>query len=153
MAAYFCDSSALVKRYITEKGSTWLTAKLDPKVGNFVFIARITFVEVISAISRKERGGHISAVDAITAQTRFETDYLGEFFNLEITETLIKDSAILAKTYALRGYDAVQLAAALQTQQTRTTSNLTPLTFLSSDSVLNDAALSEGFTVDDPNNH
>ncbi len=63
MAAFFCDSSAIVKRYIAETGSAWLSAATDPK-NNRVYVARITFVEVISAISRREKGNHISAVDA-----------------------------------------------------------------------------------------
>lgn len=44
MATYFCDTSALVKRYVTETGSVWLAATIAPKVGNYIFIARITFV-------------------------------------------------------------------------------------------------------------
>lgn len=57
MSAFFGDSSALVKRYANETSSVWLTTTIDPKFGNYVFIARITFVEVVSAITRKERGG------------------------------------------------------------------------------------------------
>lgn len=114
MAAYFCDTSALVKRYVAETGSAWLTATIAPQAGNYVFIARIAFVEVISAIARRERGKHISPTDAKTAQTQFETDYSSEFFNVEISENLINEAANLAGKHALRGYDAVQLAAALK---------------------------------------
>ena len=153
MATYFCDTSALVKRYVTEIGSTWLMATIDPKGGNYVFIARITFVEVISAISRKERGGHISTHDATAAKTQFEIDYSNEFVSVEIAETLIVEAAKLAEKHALRGYDAVQLAAALQTQAKRASRNLPPLTLLSADTDLNAAAVSEGLTVDNPNNH
>ena len=153
MATYFCDTSALAKRYVTETGSAWLTATIDPKVGNYVFIARITFVEVVSAISRKERGGHISATDATTAKKQFETDYSGEFVSVEITETLILEAAKLAEKHALRGYEAVQLAASLETQAKRAVRGLPPLTLLSADTDLNDAAIAEGLTVDDPNNH
>jgi len=153
MSSFFGDSSALVKRYASETGSAWLTTTIDPKFGNYVFIARITFVEVVSAITRKERGGHLSAVDAATARSQFETDYLGEFFSVEITETLIFEAARLAEKHALRGYDAIQLAAALQTQAKRTVRGLPPLTLLSADTDLNAAAVSEGLTVDNPNNH
>ncbi len=153
MATYFCDTSALAKRYVTETGLAWLMATIDPKVGNYVFIARITFVEVFSAISRKERGGHISAIDAATAKKQFETDYSGEFVSVEITETLILEAARLAEKHALRGYDAVQLAATLETQAKRAVRKLPPLTLLSADTDLNAAAVSEGLTVDNPNNH
>ncbi len=153
MAAYFCDTSALVKRYVAETGSVWLTATIAPQAGNYVFVARITFVEVISAIARRERGKHISPNDAKTAQNQFETDYSSEFFNVEISENLINVAANLAKKYALRGYDAVQLAAALETEKERITLGLSPLTLLSADTDLNAAAVSEGLTVDNPNNH
>ncbi len=72
MAAFFCDSSAVVKRYIAETGSTWLLAMTNPAGGNFVYVARITFVEVISAITRREKGKHILATDADNAQLTFE---------------------------------------------------------------------------------
>ena len=68
MAAYFCDTSELAKRYVAETVSAWLTATIAPKTGNYVFIVRITVVEVVSAISRKQRGGHISATDAAAAK-------------------------------------------------------------------------------------
>lgn len=153
MAAYFCDTSALAKRYVTETGSAWLTAAINPKSGNYVFIARITFVEIVSAVSRKERGGYFSATDAATAKKQFETDYSNEFVSVEITENLILEAAKLAEKHALRGYDAVQLAAALETQTKRAVRGLPPLTLLSADNDLNDAAAAEGLTVDNPNNH
>jgi uncharacterized protein len=100
MAALYCDSSAIVKRYIAETGSAWLSATTDPK-NNRVYVARITFVEVISAISRREKGKHISSTDADTARLTFEQDYLNEFQKVEISENLIVEAANLAKKYAL----------------------------------------------------
>ena len=153
MAAFFCDSSAIVKRYIAETGSAWLSATISPAGGNVVYVARITFVEVISAITRREKGSHISAADADNARLTFEQDYLNEFFKVEISENLITEAANLAKKYALRGYDAVQLAAALETEKERVALGLSSLTLLSADTDLNAAAVNEGLTVDNPNNH
>lgn len=153
MAAFFCDSSAIVKRYIAETGSAWLLANTNPASGNFVYVARITFVEVISAITRREKGNHISTNDADNARLTFEQDYLNEFFKVEISENLINEAASLAKKYALRGYDAIQLAAALETEKARLSLGLSPLTLFSADTELNAAAISEGLTVDNPNNH
>ena len=153
MAAYFCDSSAIVKRYMTETGSVWLETMTAPTSGNRVYVARITFVEVISAITRREKGNHISTNDADNARLTFEQDYLNEFRKVEISEDLINEAAKLAKKYALRGYDAVQLAAALETEKERIALGLSSLTLLSADTDLNDAAIAEGLTVDNPNNH
>ncbi len=153
MATFFCDSSAIVKRYINEIGSVWLSAITNPTGGNRVYVARITFVEVISAITRREKGSHISSTDADTARLTFEQDHLNEFQKVEISEILINEAANLAKKYALRGYDAIQLAAALETENERFALGLSPLTLLSADTDLNAAAAAEGLTVDDPNNH
>ncbi len=152
MTAFFCDSSAIVKRYIAETGSAWIAATTDPK-NNRVYVARIAFVEVIAAITRREKGNHISAIDADNARLTFEHDYLNEFQKVEISETLINEAANLAKKYALRGYDAVQLAAALETEKERLAVGLSSLTLLSADTDLNAEATAVGWSVDDPNNH
>ena len=55
--AYFFDSSALVKRYVAEIGSTWIESLIDPQTGNRLIIARITWVEVLSALARLQREG------------------------------------------------------------------------------------------------
>ena len=153
MAAYFCDSSAIVKRYMTEIGSTWIEALTDPSSGNRVYVARITFVEVVSAVTRREKGLHLSATDADTARLAFEQDFLNIFRKVEISEDLINEAAKLAKKNALRGYDAVQLAAALETEKERIALGLPSLTLLSADTDLNDAATRENLMVDNPNNH
>ncbi|MEH2022679.1 type II toxin-antitoxin system VapC family toxin [Nostoc sp.] len=63
MAIYFIDSSALVKRYISETGSAWVLELFNPTLNNEVFIAAITSVEIIAAITRRSRGGNISITD------------------------------------------------------------------------------------------
>lgn len=60
---YFLDTSAIAKRYITEIGSVWIQALADPLAGNFLVISRITWVEVLSAFSRRQREGSLSAID------------------------------------------------------------------------------------------
>ncbi|MGH9948437.1 MAG: type II toxin-antitoxin system VapC family toxin [Pyrinomonadaceae bacterium] len=152
MAAFFCDSSAIVKRYIDETGSDWLTAIAGPK-DNTVYVARTTFVEVVSAVTRREKGGHISTIGAENARLQFEQDYLKEFQKVEISESLIREAAKFAIKYALRGYDAVQLAAVLESENARVRVGLSSLVLLSADTDLNTAAISEGLTVDDPNDH
>ena len=153
MSTYFCDTSALVKRYIVETGSAWRTTTIDPQPGIRVFIAHITIVEIVSAITRKERGKHLSATDAQKAMIIFEQDCVQEFNIVSLTSSLVDDATTLARKYALRGYDAVQLATALQTNQRRTNSGLPSLTLLSADTDLNTAAVSEGLLIDNPNNH
>lgn len=153
MAAFFCDSSAIVKRYVAEIGSKWVSAIIDPEDGNRIYVARITLVEVVSAISRREKGGHITTSDADISRSKFEQDFFIQFRKVEISESLTEKAAQLAKKYALRGYDAVQLAAALETESERITSGLSSVTLLSADADLNAAAVSEGLAVENPNDY
>lgn len=74
MAAYFVDSSALGKRYIAETGSAWLRGLLDPASGCTVYVVRTTAVEIIAAISRRERGGSLTPTHGVTARSTFRTD-------------------------------------------------------------------------------
>ena len=151
--AFFCDTSALVKRYVSETGTTWLTTTLHPNLKQSVYVAQITIVEIASAITRREKGGSTTPQEALTVFDQFEQDWKTEFTLVDLSADIVSDAVILAKKYALRGYDAVQLATVLFIHRERVVLNIPPLTLLSSDSDLNDAAIAEGLTVDDPNNH
>jgi hypothetical protein len=150
---YFADTSALAKRYVSETGSAWLRNLLDPATGNETFVVRITAVELIAAIARRERGGSLTPTDASTARTAFRTDLATEYHVVEVNEALIDRAMLLAETYALRAYDAVQLATALEVNALCLASGLPPLVLISADAELNTAAVAEGLTVDDPNAH
>ncbi len=153
MAVCFCDSSAIVKRYVAEQGTAWLTGITDPAAGNRVYVAAITGAEVVAAFARKRRGQHLSTSDAATAMTRFRHDYENEFLIVEVAAALIGSAMSLADKHSLRGYDAVQLAAAIQTQQRRNARGVSPLTFITADTDLLDAGAAEGLITDDPNLH
>jgi predicted nucleic acid-binding protein len=151
---YYFDSSALVKRYIRERGTAWVLDITDPGVGNIIFVARITAVEVIAAITRAVRVGSVTSADAFSAKADFRHDYLNQYRTMEITAGLITRAMVLAEQYALRGYDAVQLAAAAETQAYNLSSGGLPvLRLISADTALNIAATAEGLTVEDPNYH
>ena len=74
MAGYFVDSSALVKRYVHETGSVWLSGLVASGTGNDIYIARITTVEVVAALTRRARSGTITAADASAACLLFRND-------------------------------------------------------------------------------
>ncbi len=59
----------------------------------------------------------------------------------------------LANTHALRAYDAVQLAAAIQIRREHQDAGFSPVTLISADQALNDAAPAEGMDLDDPRSH
>lgn len=153
MDVYFFDSSGIVKRYVSERGTTWVIGVTAPATGNRIYVARITGVEVVSAITRRSRSRSLSASDAQTAISQFRFDFQNQYRIVEITPSLITRAMSLAETHALRGYDAVQLAAALEVNTRRLALRMPPLTFISADAALNAAATAEGLTVDDPNLH
>ena len=153
MSAFFCDSSAIVKRYVNEIGSNFIDKLADINNGNVVLLARITQVEVTAAIARRLKNGSITQVDAQNASAVFEHDLTNSYLTVEITPILLSSAVSLAAKYALRGYDAVQLAAALEANTERLQKALLPLTLVSADKELNHAAQAAGLRVENPNNH
>jgi predicted nucleic acid-binding protein len=153
LPAYFFDTSALVKRYVHEIGSTWVEAVTDPVTGNAIYIICVTEVEVTSAITRRQRGGTLSATDAATALAQFRQDLANEYNSIEVTPALLATAVALVETHGLRAYDAMQLAAATTLQAYRAPLALTNLIFVSADHDLNTAAVAEGLSVEDPHTH
>jgi len=60
VAVYFPDTSAAVKRYVQETGSSWIRNLTNPVAGHFLYVARITDVEMTAAIARRRRLGSLS---------------------------------------------------------------------------------------------
>ena len=148
MAAYFLDTSTVLKRYVQETGTAWVQALAAPTVRHSLFVVRITLAETVAAITRRERGGSITPQDAATAVADFQLDFALQYRLVEVSAGLVAQAATLARRHGLRGYDAVQLAAVLEIHATDPS-----VTLLSADAELNTAALAEGLSVDDPNSH
>lgn len=153
MATLFFDSSALVKRYVQETGSEWVSGLCQPEADNTLYVVELTVVETVSAIARRRNRRELSPEEAQTALTVLNLHFAGDYRQIEVTSGLIRQAALLAQRYGLRAYDAVQLSAALQLQAERDDLGLPRLTFLSADNDLNAAAIAEGLAVDNPNNH
>lgn len=153
MAHYYFDSSALVKRYVVETGTGWVTALCTPEAGHTINLVRITGAEMIAAFFRRVQVGSLTSADAQTAAAQFRHELRGRYEIIEVTEAVVDTAMRLAETYALRGYDAVQLAAALELQSVRASFNLPTLIFVSADQRLNTVASTEGLPVENPNNY
>jgi len=80
MSLYYFDTSALVKYYVTEPGSTWvrqLVDQTDADTGqpvNTIFITEISLVEVASALAILNRVGRITRRDRDRAYRNFMND-------------------------------------------------------------------------------
>lgn len=153
MSIYFLDTSAVVKRYVLEKGTQWINGLSDPSAGNSLHVARITTVEVVSAMSRRSRSGSITPADLTQLLTRFRFDLGTQYQVVELTSPLLDEAMRVAEAHALRGYDAVQLAALLAIRRVLSQQQLPPPVLVSADVELNAAATGEGFQTEDPNTH
>lgn len=153
MPAYFFDTSALVKRYARETGTSWVFRLVRPAAANRLYLTRITGAEVVSALTRRERAGRLGTSAATKALARFEREFTNKFAAVEVSAKLVSGAMKLARTYALRGYDAIQLAAALEVHYRRSATGASALILISADDALNAAAVAENLTVDNPNHH
>lgn len=89
MADFFFDTSALVKRFSRETGTAWVIDLVRPASGHIIYLANITSVEVVSAVTRRMRGGHLTVAAAKKALTRFHRSFLRRYVIVEINPPLI----------------------------------------------------------------
>ncbi len=143
---YFLDTSALVKRYVPEIGTNWILSITDPATNHPLAIAQITWVEVLSALARRQREGSLSAEQFVLTLQDFRYDFDNLFQVIEIDQALIEKAGELAIQYPLRAYDSVQLASALFLQYSQ-------LVFVSADERLLNIAQTEGLVTDNPNDY
>lgn len=153
MIAYFFDSSASVKRFAKESGSNWILGLLRPSAQNWIYVSSLSLVEVTAAIARRRKGKTLDINKANKSIKRFQRSFEKRFLIVEVTPQLLDKAAEIADRYELRGYDAVQLASALQANQNRQSLGMSSIIFVSGDKELNSAALAENLVVENPNNY
>ena len=104
MAAYFFDSSALVKRFAQEQGSAFVLSLLRPSTKNRLYAARITEVEVCAALARRKKANTINATQAAKGLRRLRHDLPRRFTQVAMGEGVLVEASRLAEVFALRGY-------------------------------------------------
>ncbi|MBI4673449.1 MAG: type II toxin-antitoxin system VapC family toxin [Chloroflexi bacterium] len=153
MSAYYLDTSALVKRYIQETGTDWVSNLTHPSVGHDLFLGRLAGPELIAAVTRRARGGHLLAEESTRAIANFRADWQGQYNVIEFDETIADLAMTLAAKHGLRGYDSVHIATALRLQEIRESMEESPVIFVSADVEQLDAARKEGLAVENPNDY
>lgn len=105
----YLNSSALVKRYVTERGSEEV-ARLtgESEILGTVLLSR---AEVVAALAKAVRVAALSEDAASAARQRFESEWM-DLVRLAVPEAVVTRAAELAWSHGLRGYDALHLAAA-----------------------------------------
>lgn len=129
----FCDTSALLKLYIVEAGSDAL--KVLVQEAEAVAVCRIAWTEAYAALSRRAR--EVPEDNSLIEQAKAALAYdWPHFVVLEIDQPLVELAGEYADTFALRGYDSIQLAAAFEAGRI----SQTPIFFACFDTRLNKAA-------------
>ncbi len=150
---YFFDTSALVKRYITEIGSDWLRTLNDEQSGNRIILARITWIEMLSAFSRLRRESTLDETAFNIVLQAFEYDWDTQYQIIEFDKTIAEQAGELVKKYPLRAYDSVQLASALKIYKIHAQVAPGLFVFVSADDRLLAVAKSENISVENPLEH
>ena len=150
--AYF-DTSALLKQYVTETGSSWVRTYLSSATAPAVFTSQLTAVEATCAFARRLRDGTLLPADHATAVQAFDYDIAYRYTLLDVMPVTVDAARRLANQHPLRAYDAVQLATAWSLDQDLVSSGEAPLTFICADDRLLAVAQAEGLHTDNPNHH
>ena len=117
-------------------------------------LAEITLAEVAAALAAKHRAPHgLSRQELADAVSDFLGHCNGEYQLVAVDRFIIERAIGLTQNHRLRGYDAVQLGAALVTNQVLANADLTSLTFVTADDDLLKAAQAEGLSSENPNHH
>ena len=147
MALYYLETSALVKLYVLEAGTDHLVQLARKLPENRFAVLAISVVEARSAIRRRERAGDLDRKSATLILDRLQEHIETRFLRQPVTSSVLDDALEMIDRYALRAYDAIQLAGCLALKITAGTE--TP-TFVSSDQELLEAARSELLAVLNP---
>ena len=135
----YLDTSTLVKLYVDEAGTEAVCARVDE--ASSVVTARVAYAEARAAFARHRREGALTAALLRRVVAHVDQDW-PRYTVVEITDSVVRRAGALAERHALRGYDAIHLAAALEVHGAGTNQE-----FACCDVRLNRAARREGLTV------
>lgn len=149
MLTYFMDSSAVVKYYVTEPGSSWVRNVVDTS-SNSSLVTEICVPEVAAALAQMRHSKRFGRKFMNETFTHFQHDLRrGLFFVQTVNSKIIERAATLALTYGIKGYDAVQVTSALIVEE----QTGFQVFFVSGDGKALDVATAENLLVDNPFDH
>lgn len=110
--AYF-DTSALLKRYVRERGSARVLSLMH---GHDLLTSAITPVEILSALARRKRIGDLSTDSFSATLSRVSTERV-RWELVEVTETVLsRAEEIVQGTVPMRTLDAIHVASLMMFQ-------------------------------------
>lgn len=149
MPAYFLDSNIIVKYYVEEPGSDWVRLLVD-EPDNLCLISEITIVEVAAALSQLRGARRFGRNRMLNIFARFQEDiHTGLFMSRALDAEVLERAAEIALSHPIRGYDALQVAAAVTAEDL---SNF-EVVFVSGDKQALRAAQLEALETENPFTH
>ncbi len=147
---WYCDTSALVKRYIREANSQWLRRQLNR---HRLITSVLTIAEVAGTFGRRHRQGTISRFELYRDRGQFNRHLQADLYLvLPATREIVDQAAKLIYDHPLAAYDSVHLATALDYLKTAGI-NPKQFYFITADDQLQRAAEAEGLQTENPNDH
>ena len=110
----YVDTSALVKLYVEEAGRAAVVGQIAGAAA--VGTARVTYAEARAAFARKRRDGGLDHRGLRRVVERFDGEWAA-YTIVDMSDPVVRRAGGLAERHGLRGYDAMQLAAAIELQR------------------------------------
>jgi predicted nucleic acid-binding protein len=136
----YLDTSALVKLYVEERDSSAVRRACD--AAEVLATSRVAYPEARAALARRAREGGLGADELTHVVADLDHDW-DRFVVVEVDAITARRAGELAERHALRGFDAVHLASALEL---RSLAGEAP-SFACYDERLRAAALAEGLPL------
>lgn len=151
----YLDSSALVKKYIREKGSDAILHKIQEQSGAdaIPFTSILTYAEILSAFARRATEGTLSAREVAHVRREFENDWAVALAPIALDSGVLLFARDLLSRLYLKGSDALHLGSALwlrDAARSGMSARLSTLTFATSDDRLAKAASSQNLAIFNP---
>jgi predicted nucleic acid-binding protein len=146
VSCYFLESTAFAKLFVQEPGTEALIRLMETVEDNRKLIAASAPLEVYAAIRRRERAGDIGSSDAAAAFEILRVE-AARMVQEPLNPAVLESARQLLDRTKLRWTDALQLGAALVA---RDMFRGTEIIFVSSSSMLLEAARAEGMQTLDP---
>lgn len=148
MKLFYLDSSAWLKRFFDEPGSSWVRGLFEQKTA--LASASLGYVEVSAALARQQMSRKMNAEEVKKALGLLDAQWR-DFFQVGMDDEIVSLAVGLAREKRLRGGDAIHLAAVTYLVRSRAASPGS-VVFVVADVELASAAVSLGLTVVNPEN-
>jgi predicted nucleic acid-binding protein len=147
----FLDTSALVKAYLHETGTSTVHALLDQFKG-MLYVSNHVALETLATLAYKHRDGRLTKRQYRRAREEFFTDFRNEFRLVPVTDEILQTAMRLADDHRKLGVGAVDLIHVATVLHLRLKTAPPSITVACADRSMRRLASAAGFQVFDPEN-